>query len=299
MFKHILVPLDGSHLAESALPVAVSLSKAFGSTVTLIHIIEHNAPQEIHGERHLREQKEAYDYLDQVARQNFPPEIKVIRHVHTEEVKNVARSIVEHSGELSPDLIVMCSHGAGGLRDIMVGSIAQQVISRGKTPILLVQPDENRSNPTVTFSRLLIPLDGDPEHEKALPLAKELAKSLNAKMDLLMVVYTLGTLPTERAVTSRLLPAATSVMLDMTESSAQDYLQEKAASFQAEGLNVSWEVRRGDPAANIIETAEQSSSDLIILATHGKSGMEAFWAGSVAPRVVTQTHIPLLLVPVR
>ncbi|MDR3576595.1 MAG: universal stress protein [Anaerolineaceae bacterium] len=299
MFRHILVPLDGSHLAESALPAAVALSKAFGSTVTLIHIIEHNAPQEIHGERHLRQEKEAYEYLDQVAQKNFPQDLKVIRHVHTDEVKNVARSIVEHSSELSPDLIVMCSHGESGLRDIMVGSIAQQVISRGKTPILLVQPDEDRFAQTVSLNKLMVPLDGDPEHEKALPLAKELAKSLKANLELVMVVYTLGTLPTERAVTSRLLPAATSMMLDMTEASAQDYLQEMAASFQSEGLNVTWEVRRGDPAANIIESAERSASDLIVLATHGKSGIGAFWAGSVAPRVVTQTRIPLLLVPVR
>jgi len=299
MFKHILVPLDGSHLAESALPVAVALSTAFGSTVTLIHIIEHNAPQEIHGERHLRQQKEAYDYLDQVAQQNFPANIKVIRHVHTDEVKDVARSIVEHSGELSPDLIVMCSHGESGLRDIVVGSIAQQVINRGKTPILLVQPDEDRFAQTISFRRLMVALDGDPEHEKALPLAKGLAKSLNANLDLVMVVYTLGTLPSERAATSRLLPVATSVMLDMTETSAQDYLQGMAASFETEGINVSWEVRRGDPAANIIDSAERSSADLIVLATHGKSGIGAFWAGSVAPKVVTQTRIPLLLVPVR
>ena len=298
MFKHILVPLDGSHLAESALPVAVALSTAFGSTVTLIHIIEHNAPQEIHGERHLRQEKEACSYLDTMARQNFPPEIKVLRHVHTEEVKDVAHSIVEHSGELSPDLIVMCSHGEGGLRDIVVGSIAQQVIGHGKTPILLIRPQEDHFAPTTSFHKLMIPLDSDPEHEKALPLAKDLAKSLNANLHLVMVVYTLGTLPGERAAASRLLPATTSLMLDMNESSAQDYLRELAASFQAEGLSVSWEVQRGDPVPHIIEAAEQSGSDLIVLATHGKSGMQAFWAGSVAPKVITQTNIPLLLVPV-
>lgn len=114
-----------------------------------------------------------------------------------------------------------------------------------------------------------------------------------------MVVYTLATLPSEQAATSRLLPAATSAMLDITETSAQDYLQEKATSFQQEGLNASWEVRRGDPASNIIDSAEQSNSDLIVMATHGKSGIGAFWAGSVAPKVITQTHIPLLLVPAR
>ena len=132
MFKHLLVPLDGSKLAEAALPAAVLLSKALGATVTLLHIIEKDAPQEIHGDRHLTNNDDACRYLDDVAQKFFPPETQVDSHVHTEEVKDVARSIVDHSGEFAPDLIVLCAHGEGGWREVMVGSIAQQVIARGK-----------------------------------------------------------------------------------------------------------------------------------------------------------------------
>src|SRR5512140_3482666 len=197
MFKHLLVPLDGSKLAEAALPAAVLLSKALGATVTLLHIIEKDAPQEIHGDRHLTNNDDACRYLDDVAQKFFPPEMEVETHVHTEEVKDVARSIVDHSGEFAPDLIVLCAHGAGGWREVMVGSIAQQVIGLGKTPILLVRPGEAGTD-VPSLHKILVPLDGDASHEACLPLAAELAQRLGASLSLLNVVHTLGTLPGER-----------------------------------------------------------------------------------------------------
>ena len=72
MFKHILVPLDGSKLAEAALPAAVSLAKTFKAPVTLLHIIEQDAPEEIHRDRHLTEASEAEAYLAKIAKRIFP-----------------------------------------------------------------------------------------------------------------------------------------------------------------------------------------------------------------------------------
>src|SRR5664280_859501 len=113
MFKHLLVPLDGSRMAEVSLPAAVSLARTLGAAVTLFHVIERDAPQDIHGERHLTSPEEARGYLDEVAARFFPADIPVERHVHVGEVNDVARSIAEHVGELCPDLIVMCTHGRG------------------------------------------------------------------------------------------------------------------------------------------------------------------------------------------
>ena len=75
MFKHILVPLDGSSLAESALPVAASLSKAFKVPVTLLHVIEQDAPAEIHHTHHLTNAEEAGSYLSNVAQRTIPKPI--------------------------------------------------------------------------------------------------------------------------------------------------------------------------------------------------------------------------------
>ena len=141
MFKHILVPLDGSKLAEAALPAAASLAQTLNAPVTLFHIMEKHAPQEIHKDRHLTRADEAQAYLEEVAKRAFPPKVKVERHVHTAAVNDVPGSIVEHATtEFQPGLIVMCTHGSSGVRGLLYGSNAQQVVAQGTTPLLLIKP---------------------------------------------------------------------------------------------------------------------------------------------------------------
>ena len=299
MFKHLLVPLDGSKLAEACLPAAVALCKALNASVMLLHIIEKDASPEIHGDRHLTNEDDACKYLDQVARDFFPPEVKVETHVHTEEVSDITRSIVEHTGEYAPDLIVMCTHGAGGLREVVVGSIAQQVIGRAHTPILLVKAGEAGAVAFTGIKSILAPLDGEPEHEQCLPAAMDLAQHFGASLNLMTVVPTLGTLAGERAASGWMLPGATRAILDIDEQTAVEYLERVAARPRTTGVKIVTFVRRGDPLQQIIQAAQSQNIDLIVLATHGKGGMKAFWAGSVAPKVVIESRLPLLLVPVK
>src|SRR5512135_1521349 len=162
MFKNILVPLDGSKLSEAALQPAAVLASKLGSHVMLLHVIEQDAPTEVHKDRHLSNPDEAEAYLKEVARRAFPPQIQVGTHVHTAPVSDVAKSIVEHaSAEFEPDLIVTCTHGRGGMRDMLFGSIAQKVVSQGTTPLLLVRP----GSPKFELVTILAPLDPDSEHD--------------------------------------------------------------------------------------------------------------------------------------
>ena len=297
MFKHLLVPLDGSRLAESALPAAAYLAKALEATVTLIHVIEKDPPSEVHSERHLTTPEEAQAYLSEVASQAFSPNIRVERHVHISGVSDVARSVVEHSAELAPDLVIMCTHGRSGPRDWLFGSIAQQVIALGSTPVLLVRPVDDDTPPSFTCRKLLVPLDGDVEHEQGMPAAIGLAQSLGSEMHLLMVVPTLGTLAGEDAATGKLLPGATAALLDLAELGGEEYLRHHLVRLNSAGIKTTAEVARGDPAATIVEVAHRVDADLIVLGTHGKTGTEAFWSGSVAPKISSRYHVPLLLVP--
>ena len=299
MFEHLLVPLDGSRLAEAALPAAATLAKTLDARVTLIHVIEQRAPQEVHGERHLSDPIEASAYLGEVAARAFSPGVHVEQHVHTAEVRDVARSIVEHAGELQPDLIVMCTHGRGGLRTWLLGSIAQQIITLGVTPVLLIQPDGVAATPSFACRRLLVPLDGNPDHEQGLAVASALAWACAADLHLLMVVPTLGTLSGEDGAAARLLPTATSAWLDMSEESAGAHLRQRAIDMQASSLRAETELCRGDPAGSIVRTARRVQADLIVMGTHGKSGVDAFWSGSVAAQVCSRSRVPMLLVPVR
>jgi nucleotide-binding universal stress UspA family protein len=298
MFKHILVPLDGSILAEAALPVAAFLARALDASVTLIHVIERNAPKEVHSEKHLSTPEEAEIYLAEASKKAFPEGIRIDHHVHTAPVNDVARSIVEHSVEMVPDLVVMCTHGRGGLRDFLYGSIAQQVIAYGKTPVLLVRPDSNGSGTAFKVKKLLVPLDGIPDHEQGLRTAIALAQACEASLHLLMVVPTNSVLTGEHAVTRRLMPGATSAMLDMAEEGGEEYLRSHLVALQQAKLQVTAEVARGEPALTIVDVSRRVEADLIILGTHGKAGMDAFWEGSVTPRISSQSTVPLMLVPV-
>jgi nucleotide-binding universal stress UspA family protein len=298
MFKHLLVPLDGSHLAEAALPAAAYLAQKLQVPITLAHVIERDAPSKIHGEPHLANEAEACAYLDRVAARAFSAEVRVKCHVHPSAVSDVARSLVEHVGEFGADLIVMCTHGRGGLRDWLTGTLAQQVISLGTTPVLLIHPTETGAAPAFACRRLLVPLDGDPDHEQGLAVAVSLAQSCAATLQLIMVVHTVGTLSGQRAATARLLPGTTLALLELKEQQAVAYLQPHLARLQAAGLTAAALVSRGEPAKVIVQTGREAQADLIVLGTHGKTNLDAFWSGSITPKVANQPHMPLLLVPV-
>ncbi len=297
MFKNILVPLDGSKLAESALPVAASLSGILSAPVTLLHIIEKDAPREVHSEHHLSQPEEAEVYLKDVAARFFPDRTKVITHVHTAEVKDVAASIVEHATEeFKPDLIVMCAHGKGGFRDVLFGNIAQQVLAGGQTPIFLIQPQAAGTRP-FEIRRILVPLDSESIHDDSLPYAEWLAHSYSAELHLLTVIPTFGTLSGEKAAASSMLPGTATAYLEIKEETTKQHLQTHLDDLLRKGFKVNAEIARGDPASVITKTGEHIQADLILLSTHRRAGMGAFWARSVAPNVVRQTKISILLVP--
>jgi nucleotide-binding universal stress UspA family protein len=294
MFKKLLVPLDGSQLAEAALAPAAYLARCLGASVALIHIIERDAPQEVHGERHLNDPDEAVRYLEQVAATNFAHGRKVESHVHTSLVRDVPQSIADHVDEFAPDLIIMCTHGRSGLGMRLFGSIAQQVVALGKTPVMLVQPGAG----DFECHMILVPLDGDPVHEGGMEVAASLAAGCGAALHLITVIQTLGTLTGTKAATGRMLPGATSAMLEITQEEAEAYLGDKIKQLESQGLQATASTLRGDPSEGIDKEALRLKADVIALATHGRSGMQAFWAGSVAAAVASRSKTPLLLVPI-
>jgi len=299
VFKHLLVPLDGSSLAEAALAPAAFLAAKAGAKVTLLHVIERGAPPTVHGARHLTAAPDAEQYLAEVAQSGLPAGLTVVRHVHTEETRDLPRALVEHAEELAPDLIVMCAHGRGGVRDLLFGGIAQRVVARGATPVLLVRPPATGEPPALPFRKLLVPDDATEGHEPGMDVCATVAALCGAPIHLVMVVETLKTLSGPQAVTGALLPAATRALLDMAESAAKPHLLEHVRRLQGLGLAVTSEVRRGEPVEALAAVARETSADLLVLRTHGKAGTDAFWSGSLAPRLASQLKLPLLLVPVK
>jgi nucleotide-binding universal stress UspA family protein len=295
--KTILVPLDGSELSETVLPLAGLLAEKSQAKLILLHIIEEHPPATVHGEHHLTNQEEASIYLDRVL-QTLPKGLNIEKHVHTSAEKSVSTSIVDHSKELSVDLIVMCAHGQSGLQKRIIGNIAQDVLNMGDVPVLLLSPEKETRVEVCQCECILIPLDGNPDHEAGLNMAVELSQACQAKLHLVMVVHELSTLPGEQAASAVLLPTATSVLLDMDYQQGELYLAGLIGKLLDQHIPVTGEVQRGDPAKQVIRAARKFQADMIVLGTHSKTAMDAFWSGSVTPKIATKTHLPLLLVPV-
>jgi nucleotide-binding universal stress UspA family protein len=296
MFKHILVPLDGSRLAEAALPVAGYLARLSRGRVTLMHVVEKDAPEAVHGEHHLREAGEARDYLAGVRSRFADAGVSWELHVHAPAAADVAGGIAAHGGELQPDLIVMCTHGPGRLERLLRGSLAQQVVALGGTPLLLVRPEAAAAG-AFTVHRILLPLDGTSRHEGGLPIALELAAACQARLKLLGVVPSGATLAGPEASVARFLPGTTRTMQELAAANLGEYLSGVRERADGKGIAISVELRRGDVAEAIAQAAADDGAQLIVLGTHGKSGTKAFWANSVAARVQGRTDRALLLVP--
>ena len=298
MFNHIIIPLDGSRLAETVLPMAVKIADGLHSKVTLMHIIEKDAAPVIHGDRHLTTSLEAGSYLEGIRQQHFPMDMPVSLHVHTTATRDVADGILNHQAELSPDLIIICTHGRGGLRQIMFGSIAQQVVESGRTPVLAIRPPAAGLPPGEPIQTLLAAADDDPEHGQGLQTALKFGLALNVRVHVIGVVPTIGTLAGRQATTGKFMPATTYQILEMAEKELEIFLRQTIQPCGKTGLNVTLQIGRGDPASIIAKTAEAVAADIIVLGTHGKAGAKAIWSGSMTAKVIKQTLRPLLLIPV-
>jgi nucleotide-binding universal stress UspA family protein len=286
-------------LAEVVLPVAASLAVHLRARLTLLTVMERAAPATVHGERHITGPVEAEVYLAQVAERCSASGAQTEWHVHPNKEGDVARSIIDHAADLGTDLIILCTHGGGGARRVLFGSVAQQVLRGGTRPVLLIRPLEGSAQEEFAawnLRRLLVPLDGSPPSEACLPTALTLVRAYDAEMFLLRVVPTLATISGERASTALLVPTATAASLDLEEQEAKVHLDTIASRMRAAGARVSAAVGRGEPAQEVLGSALRVNAELIVMATHGRAGLDAVFSGSVASRVVARFARPLLLV---
>jgi nucleotide-binding universal stress UspA family protein len=295
MYRRLLLPLDGSRLAESVLPIAERLGQVCQATVILLHVLERGAPAAVHGEHHLQTRDEADAYLAKVADRLRAQHIVVELHTHEVPEGDVPRSIVAHAVEEQAGLVLLCTHGSGGVHQLLFGSVAQQVLKRGTAPVLLARAAPDGTVCSFTPNRVLVPLDGTAAAELALEPARELAGFLGAEVHLVMVVATPGTARGELQAIAQALPTATRAALELEEEEAGDYLELVAGRLRRGGVAVSTEVRRGDTPSALADEAAEPGVGLVVVATHGRAGVQAIWAGSVTARLLARTRAPILL----
>ncbi len=297
-FRHLVVPLDGSPLAESVLPAVSALARGLKASVTLLHVVERKAPARAHGERHLVDRKEAESYLAGVARVSLGRGIRASWHVHEDDAGGLARALAGHEKEFGHDLVVLCTHGHGGGRRALMGSVAQRVVNAGTVPVLVLRPPARGSTAVKTFRSILLALDADPRHgEGAVGASIEIARAFDAVVHLAVVVPSFGLRLGRWMLTARLLPSTTAALLDQAVHDAERLVAKRCAGLAKAGVRADARVLRGDPVRMLVRAASDADADLIALATHGRSGARALFSGSVASRIANLCRRPLLLAP--
>lgn len=293
MFKHILVPLDGSSLAEDVLGPVESFALHLGARVTLLHVVEREAPKRVHGESHLGDVAEASAYLERIALSLAEAGIQVETHVHERSVADVPAAIDTHAHEYDADLIAMCKHGRSGIRQRLVGSIAQHILRGGGTPMLLRTPRSSGDRDAFELKELLVPIDFEHNTEAVLDIASGLARPYGARLSILTAVASAAE-GAESAV-ARLLPGAAAAALDMAHEDAAQRLAVETRRLEEGGTDVRSVLRPEEPATAILREAAEIGADVVVLATHARSGFEAWYEGSTGESVITRGEHTLLL----
>jgi len=293
MIKTILIAVDGSKLAEQVIPVVSGVAARTGAEVVLVSaIVPHDGWTDgpVAREWEREEQGAAASYLKLLGQELHKRGIRVRPgRVEWGRPHVVITAIADEEGA---DLIAMTTHGRSGFVRWVMGSVADKVLRTSRRPLLLVHMQKEDEIPEVRFRRILVPLDGSPLAESALPFVEDLAVSLHASLLLLSVVV-----PTLE-LSAAFLPSSTAILRDL-RAGAQEYVEGVGKRVEAGGVSVETSVIVGQAAEAILDAAKRTNPDLIAINTHGRSGPARWIMGSVADAVIRHADRPCLVIPAR
>ena len=288
-YKRILVPLDGSKLAERALVPAMVIAESMAAEVHCLQIVTGSALtiDPSLNQRVVRARTQAANIYLQSLPSRFS-ETKVRIEVATD-VGPAAKSITDYAKRNDVDLIVMSSHGRSGHKRWVYGNVAIKILRRAPCDTLMVRPLTDVK--LFSKNRVLVPLDGSRRAERALRPALALATAWDMDVLLLYVI-----LP----VNVELEPSSIRYMFDDIEAEARAdakiYLQGLKATLIPVHRSVSVATVTGTPAAAIIDYAVEQQADLIAMSSHGRTGAELWIMGSVSEKVLRGANCATLIV---
>jgi nucleotide-binding universal stress UspA family protein len=281
MFSSLLVPLDGSPLAEEALHYGFLLAERLGSKLVLLQVRSAAEGKAEGGP--------VSAYLNGVQRQ------AAARGISTRAVEangRPAEAILDTAASSRCDLIAMSTHGRSGLTRWVLGSVTDRVVHAAAVPVLLVRPSDKHGAGAATpvLKRVIVPLDGSSLAEAALPVAERLARALGVGLVLVQAVdpRVFSYLGPEIGLSYQNIHA-------VLERTAKDYLALLAAGCAKAGLEVEYKVLHGLPAESISDAARMNAGSLVVISSHGRSGLTRWALGSVTEKVVRDSEAPVLV----
>lgn len=297
MFNHILVPLDGSELAECVMPHARIVAEALGARITLLHVLERSPSPDLNDtinplDWHIRK-TEVQTYLDRITAclvDSVPDVCNVIVEGHAPE------GVIDYAHHNSVDLIILCSHGRSGLSGWNVSSVVQKIILRSYISTFIVRAYKTTKacEGKVTYKKILIALDCSQRAESALPIAISLARHQGARLLLAHVVRRPempGHLPRSREDTD-----LAERLMDRNYSEAKHYLAQLDSQLSSTDISIQTFLHSGsNPAATLDDLVESENVHLVVLSAHGYIGVKKWPYGSVAVNFITYGSTPLLI----
>jgi len=294
--KKILFPTDFSRCADQALSHAVFLAEKYGAEIHVLHVITlfEDQPSVVNDE--IAESGEMIKKLEMIAEKELN---KVFDSKSSDDLKiitvtrrglSAAPTILEYASDNNIDLIVMGTHGRRGLGHLFLGSAAEEVVRLSPCPVFTIRETEV-PKPAVQVNKILVPIDVSDHSKKALAYASVIAKSYNACLQVLHIIE--ETLHPAFSVTGKssifdLVPGIKDDSRKRIEKMIREVITDKVKSDVF--------IKSGRAANDIIKFAEENSTDLIVIATHGLTGLEHMLLGSVTEKVVRMSRCPVFTV---
>jgi nucleotide-binding universal stress UspA family protein len=313
MFEKVLVPLDGSDVSLGILPYVSYLAKRLDTPVVLALVVSPD-DMEGSGETTLTDRsglpiaRSAVDALDEAKGwiHRFASQLSQ-QGILTETVVSIsdepAEEILRLADQQGCDFIAMATRGRNLLSQAFRGSVTNEVVRSARVPILAIAPEKSdvEVGQEITLSRVLVPLDGSSFAEAVVPYIECLAQKLSLEILLLRVLQLSDVYPPLAGAPVAADPGSARVQ-EIAEEAAEEkivqYLEELTARLASKGLNVRWQMIRGDtPVHRVADLAQEYSDSMIALASHGRSGVARWVLGSVAEELIRATGSLVLVIP--
>ena len=292
----ILFPTDFSDSSRQALPYAVALAEAHDAELHLLHASVLHASDPANPSHHFPEMESLTTELEERA----DARMKKIIEEHAPEPLTVVHEqrrgisappvVLEYVDENDIDLVVMGTHGRRGLRHLMLGSVTEEVVRRASCPVLTAR-ERKEPGEIAGFETILAPVDFSEHSELALQHAVGLAREFGADLQLLHVVEEI-TYPDFYYPA----PLTGEQMATEIRERVAERLEEALERIEESGVHASVHVVEDRPAPGIADFAEENGADLVVVGTHGLTGVKRALLGSVAEGVIRRSAPPVLTV---
>ncbi|WP_132061180.1 universal stress protein [Halorussus amylolyticus] len=284
MYDTILVPTDGSTDAETATKTALGLAQRFDASLHAINVVELDKfPANVGSEAAEELTQHGEEILATLRNQATDVGISATTHV-IEIADSIHQAIIDYAEDHDVDLIVMGTQGRTGLNRLVLGSVAERTLRTSPVPLLTVHGDTTLDP---NFEAVLVPTDGSDAANVAADHGITLAEATDAAMHVVHVVD----------LTAASGEFGSAEVLDALEKAGQQAVDDVIdRADEAELRSVEASIVGGSPAQGILDYAEERDIDLIVMGTHGRTGLERYLLGSVTEKIVRVADVPVLTV---